>query len=52
MASQRAVVYALLQQAGTAEEWIKKGKQPVAVTRLSCHHFRANEVRLCLSVIA
>jgi hypothetical protein len=37
---------------GTAEQWIKEGKQAVAMTRLSCHHFRANEVRLWLSLIA
>jgi hypothetical protein len=37
---------------GTAEQWIKEGKQSVAMTRLSCHCFRANEVRLWLSVIA
>jgi hypothetical protein len=37
---------------GTAEQWIKEGKQAVAITRLSCHRFRANEVRLWLSVIA
>jgi hypothetical protein len=37
---------------GTAEEWIKESKQAVALTRLSCHRFRANEVRLWLSVIA
>ena len=37
---------------GTAEQWIKEGKQAVALTRLSCHRFRANEVRLWLSVIA
>ena len=35
-----------------AEQWIKEGKQAVAMTRLSCHRFRANEVRLWLSVIA
>jgi hypothetical protein len=29
-----------------AEQWIKEGKQPVAMTGLSCHRFRANEVRL------
>ncbi len=28
------------------------GKQAVAMTRLSCHRFRANEVRLWLSVLA
>ena len=37
---------------GTAEQWIKEGKQAVKMTRLSCHRFRANEVRLYLSVIA
>jgi len=37
---------------GTAEQWIKEGKQAVKMTRLSCHRFRANEVRLWLSVIA
>ena len=37
---------------GTAEQWIKQGKQAVKMTRLSCHRFRSNEVRLCLSVIA
>ena len=36
----------------TAEQWIKEGKQAVAMTRLSCHRFRANEVRLWLSLIA
>jgi hypothetical protein len=37
---------------GTAEQWIKEGKQAVKMTRLSCYRFRSNEVRLCLSVIA
>jgi hypothetical protein len=37
---------------GTAEQWIKESKQAVAMTRLSCHRFRANEVRLWLSLIA
>ncbi len=37
---------------GTAEQWIKEGKQAVAMTRLSCHRFRASEVRLWLSLIA
>jgi hypothetical protein len=37
---------------GTAEQWIKEGKQAVKITRLSCHRFRPNEVRLWLSVIA
>ncbi len=37
---------------GTAEQWIKAGKEAVKLTRLSYHRFRANEVRLWLSVIA
>jgi hypothetical protein len=37
---------------GTAEQWIKAGKQAVKMTRLSCHRFRSNEVRWWLSVIA
>ena len=39
-------------QRGTAEQWIKEAKQAAAMTRLSCHRFRANEVRLWLSVLA
>ena len=37
---------------GTAEQWVKEGKQAVKMTRLSCHRFRSNEVRLWLSLIA
>ena len=37
---------------GTAEPWIKEGKQAAHWTRLSCHRFRVNEVRLQLSVLA
>ena len=37
---------------GTAEQWIKEGKQAVKMARLSCHRFRSNEVRLWLSLIA
>ncbi|MBI1955336.1 MAG: IS1380 family transposase [Acidobacteria bacterium] len=37
---------------GTAEQWIKEGKQAVKMTRLSCHRFRSKEVRLWLSLIA
>ena len=36
----------------TAEQWIKEGKQATHWTRLSCHRFRANEVRLQLNVPA
>jgi len=42
----------LLDKRGTAEPWIKEGKQAVRMTRLSCHRFRSNEVRLWLSVLA
>ena len=37
---------------GTAEQWSKEGKQAVKMTRLSCHKFRSNEVRLWLTIIA
>ena len=37
---------------GRAEQWIKEGKQAVKMTRLSCHRFRSNEVRLWLTIIA
>ena len=37
---------------GTAEQWIKEGKQAVMMTRLSCHRFRSNQVRLALSLLA
>src|SRR5271167_1648358 len=37
---------------GTAEQWIKEDKQAVKMTRLSCHRFRSNHVRLALSLLA
>ena len=37
---------------GPAEPWITEGKQATHWTRLSCPWFRANEVRLQLSVLA
>ena len=37
---------------GTAEQWIKEGKHAVKWTRLSCHDFRDNEVRLQLFALA
>ena len=37
---------------GTAEQWIKEGKQAVKMTRLSCHRFRSSQVRLALSLLA
>jgi hypothetical protein len=50
-ADSRAVVR-FYNKRGTAEQWIKEGKQAVKITRLSCHRFRSNEVRLWLSLIA
>ena len=50
-APNRAVVR-FYNKRGMAEQWIKESKQAVAMTRLSCHRFRANEVRLWLSLIA
>jgi len=37
---------------GTAEQWIKEGKYALNWTRLSCHRFDANQVRLQLFVLA
>ena len=37
---------------GTAEQWIKEGKYALNWTRLSCHRFAANRVRLSLFVLA
>src|SRR5215212_4121857 len=37
---------------GTAEQWIKEGKNALRWTRLSCHSFRHNAVRLQLFALA
>jgi hypothetical protein len=37
---------------GTAEQWIKEGKNAVKWTRLSCHDFVDNQVRLQLFTLA
>jgi len=37
---------------GTAEQWIKEGKCALTRTRLSCHRFDANQVRLQLFILA
>src|ERR1039457_1445003 len=50
-ADNRAVVR-FYNKRGTAGQGIKEGKQAGKMTRLSCHRFHANEVRLWLSVIA
>ena len=39
-------------QRGTAEQWIKEGKNAVKWTRLSGHDFVDNQVRLHLFVLA
>ncbi len=39
-------------QRGTAEQWIMEGKQAVNWTRLSCHDFDDNQVRLQLFAMA
>ena len=45
-------VVAFNNRRGTAEPWIKEGKQAIKWTRLSCRRFRANEVRLQLHALA
>ena len=37
---------------GTAEQWIREGKHALRWTRLSCHSFRHNAVRLQLHALA
>jgi len=37
---------------GTAEQWIKEGKNAVKWTRLSCHDFTDNQVRLQIFTLA
>jgi hypothetical protein len=44
-------VVAFYNQRGTAGQWIKEGKNAVAWTRLSCHRFAANAVRLQLHAL-
>jgi hypothetical protein len=45
-------VVAFYNQRGTAEQWIKEGKNAVTWTRLSCRRFAANAVRLQLHALA
>ena len=45
-------VVAFYNQRGTAKQHIKEGKNAIKWTRLSCHGFRNNEVRLQLHVLA
>ena len=45
-------VVAFYNQRGTAEQWIKEGKNAVKWTRLSCRTMKANAVRLQLHALA
>src|SRR3954447_8470129 len=45
-------VVAFYNQRGTAEQWIKEGKNAVTWTRLSCRSMQANAVRLQLHALA
>ena len=45
-------VVAFYNQRGTAEQWIKEGKNAIRWTRLSCRSVRANAVRLQLHALA
>ena len=45
-------VVKLYNQRGTAEQWIKEGKYALNWTRLSCHDFVDNQVRLQLFALA
>jgi hypothetical protein len=45
-------VVAFYNQRGTAEQWIKEGKNAIKWTRLSCRRFRHNAVRLQLHALA
>jgi Transposase DDE domain group 1 len=45
-------VVAFYNQRGTAERWIKEGKNAVTWARLSCRRFAANAVRLQLHALA
>ena len=45
-------VVAFYNQRGTAEQWIKEGKNAIQWTRLSCRRFDHNAVRLQLHALA
>ncbi len=45
-------VVAFYNQRGKAEQYIKEGKNAIKWTRLSCHKFRDNAVRLQLHALA
>ena len=52
MPSTRAGGVAFYNGRGTAEQWIKEGKNAVRWTRLSCRSIKANAVRLQLHALA
>jgi hypothetical protein len=52
LATDSKAVVRFYNKRGTAEQWIREDKQAVKMTRLSCHRFRPNEVRLWLSIVA
>ena len=52
MTKPAAQVVAFYNQRGTAEQWIKEGKNAIKWTRLSCCSFAANAVRLQLHALA
>ena len=43
---------AVLNGRGTAQQWLKEGKNAVKLTRLSCHDFVDNQARLQLFALA
>ncbi len=45
------LVVTFYNQRGTAEQWIKEGRNAVTWTRLSCHRFAANAARLQLHAL-
>jgi hypothetical protein len=45
-------VVAFYNKRGTCEQWIKEGKAAIRWTRLSCHSFASNAVRLQLHALA
>ncbi len=45
-------VVAFYNKRGTAEQWIKEGKNEIKWTRMSCRKFRNNEVQLQLHALA
>jgi len=52
LTAQPQAVVRFYNRRGTAEQWIKEGKYALHWTRLSCHRFVANQVRLALFVLA